>query len=583
MNIRFNSMILDSFMSFDHEEIELSGLGIAMIKGKNEFEPLANSNGSGKSAISEAILWSITGYTSRGANDVANSILNRGVYVTIDFNIDENHYIITRAKNHSDYGNQLKIIRNDTDISGSTPTKSKKILEAELGNSLDYDTLTSIIVLSQGLPGRLSILKPASRKARLEELSNTDSYIDDLKSRINGAISTLSNERNQLTSDITKYRTQITSSEFNIETSRSKILAIQDNSDSLIDQATANMYETDIIPTLNREVANVNELIYNNRNKINLLQSQKLELSREFEKGKLANQDYLSQYSNLQVAVCPLCKQPIQSQDDLDKLKSQLEISISSNKLRLGEILQQQSKIDNEIKQLQSDLELENEDLKAKTEELSMYNKQLTDYKSYNSSTTILEESIRTEESRIIEANKELSKLNELVSAVDKKISIANYYNNQLSRKFRSFLLEGVISYMNNKSIEYSPYLFEKQGNVSLEIEGNNINIYLGNRRFEDLSGGEGRRVDIILQLIQRDLARNESGFSSNILILDEILDNLDSTGADAVIRLLESRSPDIDTMAIVSHKQDITIPSDRIISVVKDKNQISHISREEW
>lgn len=583
MNIRFNSMILDSFMSFDHEEIELSGLGIAMIKGKNEFEPLANSNGSGKSAISEAILWSITGYTSRGANDVANSILNRGVYVTIDFNIDENHYIITRAKNHSDYGNQLKIIRNDTDISGSTPTKSKKILEAELGNSLDYDTLTSIIVLSQGLPGRLSILKPASRKARLEELSNTDSYIDDLKSRINGAISTLSNERNRLTSDITKYRTQITSSEFNIETSRSKILAIQDNSDSLIDQATANMYETDIIPTLNREVANVNELIYNNRNKINLLQSQKLELSREFEKGKLANQDYLNQYSNLQVAVCPLCKQPIQSQDDLDKLKSQLEISISNNKSRLGEILQQQSKIDNEIKQLQSDLELENEDLKAKTEELSMYNKQLTDYKSYNSSTTILEESIRTEESRIIEANKELSKLNELVSAVDKKISIANYYNNQLSRKFRSFLLEGVISYMNNKSIEYSPYLFEKQGNVSLEIEGNNINIYLGNRRFEDLSGGEGRRVDIILQLIQRDLARNESGFSSNILILDEILDNLDSTGADAVIRLLESRSPDIDTMAIVSHKQDITIPSDRIISVVKDKNQISHISREEW
>ena len=583
MNIRFNSMILDSFMSFDHEEIELSGLGIAMIKGKNEFEPLANSNGSGKSAISEAILWSITGYTSRGANDVANSILNRGVYVTIDFNIDENHYIITRAKNHSDYGNQLKIIRNDTDISGSTPTKSKKILEAELGNSLDYDTLTSIIVLSQGLPGRLSILKPASRKARLEELSNTDSYIDDLKSRINGAISTLSNERNQLTSDITKYRTQITSSEFNIETSRSKILAIQDNSDSLIDQATANMYETDIIPTLNREVANVNELIYNNRNKINLLQSQKLELSREFEKGKLANQDYLNQYSNLQVAVCPLCKQPIQSQDDLNKLKSQLEISISNNKSRLGEILQQQSKIDNEIKQLQSDLELENEDLKAKTEELSMYNKQLTDYKSYNSSTTILEESIRTEESRIIEANKELSKLNELVSAVDKKISIANYYNNQLSRKFRSFLLEGVISYMNNKSIEYSPYLFEKQGNVSLEIEGNNINIYLGNRRFEDLSGGEGRRVDIILQLIQRDLARNESGFSSNILILDEILDNLDSTGADAVIRLLESRSPDIDTMAIVSHKQDITIPSDRIISVVKDKNQISHISREEW
>ena len=88
--------------------------------------------------------------------------------------------------------------------------------------------------------------------------------------------------------------------------------------------------------------------------------------------------------------------------------------------------------------------------------------------------------------------------------------------------------------------------------------------------------------ADIILQLIQRDLARNESGFSSNILVLDEILDNLDAIGADSVIRLLEYKSPDIDSMLIVSHKQDITIPSDRVIKVVKSKDQLSHISKGE-
>jgi DNA repair exonuclease SbcCD ATPase subunit len=115
---------------------------------------------------------------------------------------------------------------------------------------------------------------------------------------------------------------------------------------------------------------------------------------------------------------------------------------------------------------------------------------------------------------------------------------------------------------------------------VTLEIEGNNINIYLGTRRFEDLSGGEGRRVDIILQLIQRDLARNESGFSSNLMVLDEILDNLDATGADSVISLLEYKSPDINTMMIVSHKPDINIPSDKVITVVKDSDQISRIEK---
>ena len=133
---------------------------------------------------------------------------------------------------------------------------------------------------------------------------------------------------------------------------------------------------------------------------------------------------------------------------------------------------------------------------------------------------------------------------------------------------------------MNHKSEEYSPYLFERQGLVRLEIDGNNINIYLGNRRFEDLSGGEGRRVDIILQLIQRDLARNESGFSSNLLVLDEILDNLDATGADAVINLLEYKSPDINSLLIVSHKPDINIPSDSTLTVVKNSDQISRIMK---
>lgn len=582
MNIRFNSVILDGFMSFDHEEIELSELGIVMIKGRNEYEPLANSNGSGKSAISEAVLWSITGYTSRGANDVANSILNRGVYVTIDLDIDENHYVITRSKNHSDYGSNLTIIRNGEDISGNTLTKSKKILEDELGGMLDYDTLTSIIVLSQGLPGRLSTLKPASRKSRLEELSNTDSYIDDLKTKISSALATLSASRTQLSSEVTKCRTQITASEFNIETSRSKILTIQEKVDFIIDAETATLYETEVIPQLNREVANLNEELYRIRSRMSLLNSQNSELDREFESGRVANQGYLDQYSSLQAAVCPLCKQPVQSQADLDALKAQLEQSISSNKLRLGEIIQQKEKISAEIQQLNSDLALAEEDLKAKSDELAQYVAQLNDYKSYSSSTSLLEESIGAEEAKIRESQAQLSSLNEQIAVVDKKISIANYYNNQLSRKFRSFLLEGVINYMNHKSIEYSSYLFEKQGTVTLEIEGNNINIYLGNRRFEDLSGGEGRRVDIVLQLIQRDLARNESGFTSNILVMDEILDNLDSVGADSVIRLLEHKSPDVETMLIVSHKQDITIPSDRVIKVVKSADQLSHISKGE-
>jgi DNA repair exonuclease SbcCD ATPase subunit len=194
MNIQFNRVELDGFMSFDRASLTISDLGIVSVKGINEYEPLATSNGSGKSALSESILWCLTGSTSRGATDVANHILNKGVYVTLDMDIDDNNYVITRAKNHCDYGSALKIVRNGEDISGNTLTKSKAILEEEFNHSLDYDTLTSIIILSQGLPGRLSTLKPSSRKSRLEELSKTDHYIDALQTKVNSAIADLNQQ-----------------------------------------------------------------------------------------------------------------------------------------------------------------------------------------------------------------------------------------------------------------------------------------------------------------------------------------------------------------------------------------------------
>ena len=288
----------------------------------------------------------------------------------------------------------------------------------------------------------------------------------------------------------------------------------------------------------------------------------------------------MMQYTSYHSAVCPTCNQVIANQANLEALRSQLEKDMQSNKARLVEILNERNQIESDIIRLNGDISLKQEKLNNSQQELKIYQDQLTDYKSYSSSTTLLEEAIQSDRDIIDAETKKKSDLEIELSSITEELAIANYFKNQLSRKFRSFLLEGVIDYMNHKSEEYSPYLFEKQGIVNLEIDGNNINIYLGDRRFEDLSGGEGRRVDIILQLIQRDLARNESGFSSNLLVLDEILDNLDATGADAVIGLLEYKSPDIDSLLIVSHKPDINIPSDRTLTVVKNSDQISRIMK---
>lgn len=580
MNISFNTLEVDGFMSFDRASLDIKDLGIVSIKGINEFEPLATSNGSGKSAISEAMIWCLTGSTSRGANDVANLILNKGVYVKLDLDIDDNNYVIMRAKNHCDYGSTIQIIRNGEDISGNTLTKSKAILEEELNRSLDYDTLTSIIILSQGLPGRLSTLKPSSRKSRLEELSKTDHYIDGLQSKINAAIEDLNSQFNSINGQIIQCNTRINTSTMNIGVNTQKIDTIKQKAQSLIDSASATKLEEETIPGVSLEISQLSTDIYQLTIKRDQLSNRNQELSREFDSKKLDNDNYLIQYQSYHSAICPTCNQVITDQANLEVLRNQLDEVIKANKARLVEILNERNQIESEVTTLNGDISLKQEELNNMQEELKIYQGQLNDYKSYSSSTSILEDAITADKEVIDSETTKKSELESDLAKVDEGLKIANYFKNQLSRKFRSFLLEGVIDYMNHKSEEYSPYLFEKQGVVTLEAEGNNINIYLGDRRFEDLSGGEGRRVDIILQLIQRDLARNESGFSSNLLILDEVLDNLDATGADSVLSLLEYKSPDINTMMIVSHKPDINIPSDRIITVTKGADQISRITK---
>lgn len=580
MNIQFNRVELDGFMSFDRASLTISDLGIVSVKGINEYEPLATSNGSGKSALSESILWCLTGSTSRGATDVANHILNKGVYVTLDMDIDDNNYVITRAKNHCDYGSALKIVRNGEDISGNTLTKSKAILEEEFNHSLDYDTLTSIIILSQGLPGRLSTLKPSSRKSRLEELSKTDHYIDALQTKVNSAIADLNQQFTSINGQIIQCTTRINTSNMSIGVNAQKINTIKEKASSLIDEATASQLESEIIPELSSEISQLSADIYQLTTQRNELETRGRDLSREFDSKKLANDNYMAQYQSYHSAVCPTCNQVIANQANLEALRSQLEKDMQANKSRLVEILNERNQIESEVIRLNGDISLKQEKLNNSQAELAAFQAQMNDYKSYSSSTTLLEEAIESDKKVISEETTRKSELEASIAGINESLAIANYFKNQLSRKFRSFLLEGVIEYMNHKSEEYSPYLFEKQGLVRLEIDGNNINIYLGNRRFEDLSGGEGRRVDIILQLIQRDLARNESGFSSNLLVLDEILDNLDATGADAVINLLEYKSPDINSLLIVSHKPDINIPSDSTLTVVKNSDQISRIMK---
>ena len=185
MNIRFKSIDIENFRSLRKDYVCFENQGTVIVKGINEYEDKATSNGSGKSSIFEAIVFALFEETSSGEKDVANRILNSGYVITLTFEIDGIEYKIQRQQSG---GKTVALLyKNGVDISARNKTDTNKLILSIL--CINKNIFLDSVFLSQGANTNLASLSPTARKERLEILTNTDITItkfkDDLKSRQN--------------------------------------------------------------------------------------------------------------------------------------------------------------------------------------------------------------------------------------------------------------------------------------------------------------------------------------------------------------------------------------------------------------
>jgi len=303
MNIRFDRVDIENFRSIEHANIMLSNQGTVIVKGVNEYEEKATSNGSGKSSVFEAIVFALFEETSAGEKDVANRIINKGYTVTLYFSVDQDNYIISRFSTGGK--SNVTIHKNDIDISARNKTDTNKLILEILG--INKSIFLDSIFLSQNANTNLASLTPTARKERLEILTNTDYAVNTFKDELKQLQVKYEAECIKSQMEITKLSGRIEGLNKQKNDINNKIAQINIENEKILGLGNIEDIETEI--KLNEEAINGSKKLiveYENQvinidGEINKLRDKESEINSkalEFEKEKNIIQQKLDEHSN---------------------------------------------------------------------------------------------------------------------------------------------------------------------------------------------------------------------------------------------------------------------------------------------
>lgn len=577
MKLIFESVTIEGFQSIGSKvTLNLRSQGFVAIKGINEYENKASSNGSGKSSTLESINWCIFGKTSSGVSDVKNRYYPDGCCVSLEFLKDETKYTITRSLDHKKFKSKVQVLKGTEDISCRNKTDTNKLILDRI-IPFNQDIFLSTIFLSQGFSGRLSLLTPSARKERLEVLANIDEAINKFKTSISDLKALYTNKVSDLNSKISYLNGQLDI----YSKERESTEKLKNDPETPIPDISIDsmILKLNNLKTTLSEVNTKQTNLLLDRSKLSSKALQ-LEKSRTTLKNKLESLE--AKLGTIETKCeCPTCHQVITNTisenlvKEFTSEKDDIEKTLISEEQELIECTKQ---MDQFTVLISSTKEKKNllEDMYKRTETtINEYEQAVRHNADIQSKLARLSECLE----QISRLTTEIEKLDKITNKATINLNITDHMLKLITKEFRTYILSDVVNQMNRKLAEYSKDLFENESDViRIATDDTKLNIYLDTSLYETLSGGEKKKVDIALVLAQRDIALRLSGFQTNILVCDEILENMDEQAANISLNLLNHVSDEVESLFIISHNN-YAIPVDLTITVTKGRDRLSKIS----
>ena len=473
------------------------------------------------------------------------------------------------------------------------------------------------------MPQKFTNNTPAKRKEILEHLSKSDFMIADLKQRVEDRSVQLNKDLKEIENSLVANSTKTSVYNQQLESAKSELTSFTTNVDY---NAQINKLNEDynlwfgeqeslnsrkqLVESKNKTAStDFSNLCLERQKATDKVRTEHSKVNEEFntKKGELSGKIYaLSGEINRLKAikdVCPTCGQKIPGAVKPDTSKQEAELAglnkdlddlntaISKDNELFNSVINQISEeYDNKIADKQqevSDISKELGEIEGQKNQLS---EQITNNRTELVRITALKDNYESNVSRI---NKTISDINSQLSIleaekgdldikkdrVDKHLDVISKMSTFLKRDFRGYLLTNVINYIQNRAKAYCSQIFGSD-EIVFALDGNDVDISYCGKDYENLSGGEKQRVDLIIQFAIRDMLCSQLGFNSNILVLDEITDNLDSVSCDKVLSFITKELNSIESVFIISHHSDeLAIPADSEITVVKNAEGVSEVA----
>lgn len=139
----------------------------------------------------------------------------------------------------------------------------------------------------------------------------------------------------------------------------------------------------------------------------------------------------------------------------------------------------------------------------------------------------------------------------------------------------KQYAISNIVPYVQQRT---NHYLSETGHNYYIELDawldGTIKGFGVGENDFTNMSGGEGKSIDLALKFAMMDVARRQAGSYLDILVLDELLDSsIDSFGLEKTVDIVKLKQKEDNLKVfVVSHREEIGMfEFDRAYNVEKE------------